>query len=68
MREWVEQFRSSSRETKWFILNWAVYAILIIVSLFYCYWRVFYIHEYEKRLPLSQELPLPNLNTIDSKP
>lgn len=58
MREWIEQFKSSSRETKWFIFNWAVYGLLTILSFVYCYWRIVYLHPYEKP-PKAQELPKP---------
>ncbi len=46
MMQWFEQFLNAKRETKWFILNWALYIILLVVTTLYCYARLDYVRSY----------------------
>lgn len=55
---WISQFIHSSRETKWFFLNWFVYGFLIIVSTLYCYMRLDYVRS--TKPIVSQEMNSPN--------
>ncbi|KAF3361827.1 hypothetical protein PHSC3_001593 [Chlamydiales bacterium STE3] len=47
MLRWFKQFTKAKRETKWFILNWAVYIILLIATTLYCYARLDYVRSYK---------------------
>lgn len=43
MKGLVHQFIGSSRETKWFILNWTFYMFLIVATTIFCYLRLDYV-------------------------
>jgi hypothetical protein len=47
MFKWIQEFFESSRKTKYFALNWAVYGIAIIVSTAYCYGRLDFVRSYK---------------------
>lgn len=47
MWTWIEEFISSTRETKWFLLNWFIYGFLIVVTFLYCYLRLDYVRSYK---------------------
>lgn len=53
--EWFQKFKSSSRQTKWFILNWMIYGFVLIATATYCYMRLDYVRSY-KTLPQTQEM------------
>lgn len=44
--KWLLQFTNASSKTKWFIFNWAIYAIVMIVTTLYCYARLNYVRSY----------------------
>jgi len=52
---WVQQFRGSNRQTKYFILTWIVYMIAIIVSTLYAYVRIDLIKSYDEQGKASIE-------------
>lgn len=54
MMDWFMQFIEAKRETKWFILNWVVYMILLIVTTLYCYARLDYVRSYRANENHSQ--------------
>lgn len=37
---WLYRFSKSTSETKFFILNWAIYGILLILTTLYAYGRL----------------------------
>jgi len=37
IREWGEEFLSSSRRTKYFTLTWVIYTIFLIATAIYCF-------------------------------
>jgi hypothetical protein len=41
--DWISKYREASSQTKYFILNWILYGILIIASTLYCYGRLDYV-------------------------
>jgi hypothetical protein len=47
MMTWISQFIHSSRETKWYFLNWFIYGILIILTTIYCYMRLDFVRSYK---------------------
>lgn len=47
MFRWLYRFTESTKETKWFILNWAVYILLLILTTLYCYGRLDYVRSYK---------------------
>lgn len=52
MLKWYRQFMEADSETKWFVLNWMVYGLLLIVTTVYCYGRLDYVRSY--KVPPSQ--------------
>lgn len=40
MFKWIEQYREANPQTKYFVLNWLIYGIAIIVTTIYCYGRL----------------------------
>lgn len=47
MFQWYRQFKNANSETKWFILNWAVYGLAIIITTVYCYARLDFVRSYK---------------------
>jgi hypothetical protein len=45
--QWIQKFKNSSRQTKWFILNWSIYGTLLIATASYCYMRLDYVRSYK---------------------
>lgn len=45
---WIQKFFSSSRHTKWFILNWIIYGFVIVAATTYCYMRLDYVRTQNK--------------------
>ncbi|QLH37493.1 MAG: hypothetical protein HWD61_03320 [Parachlamydiaceae bacterium] len=43
MFNWIKQYREANPHTKYFILNWALYGLLIIASTLYVYGRLNYV-------------------------
>lgn len=43
MFKWVAQYRGAKPQTKYFILNWFVYGLVIILTTVYCYARLDYV-------------------------
>ncbi len=37
---WIRAYKSSTKETKMFIFQWAIYFFLLIASTIYCYARL----------------------------
>ena len=49
--QWFKQFISTNRQTKYFILNWALYAVILVLTTAYCYARLDYVRSYKKVAP-----------------
>jgi hypothetical protein len=47
MIHWLKSFKEADSQTKYFILNWGVYGIAVIVSTVYCYSRLDYVRSYD---------------------
>lgn len=43
MFKWIQQFRDADPHTRYFIINWALYGILIVASTVYVYARLDYV-------------------------
>lgn len=56
IHSWISAFNEADRETKWFVLNWALYGFIIIVTAIYCYARLDFVRSYEA-LPPASETP-----------
>lgn len=52
--KWIEQYRSASRDTKVFIWNAVLYAVLLIGSTVYCYARIEFVRTYKLEPPTYQ--------------
>jgi len=35
-----EKFRSHDSKTKWFVFNWVIYLLLLVITTIYCYARL----------------------------
>lgn len=46
MLSWIRQFREANAQTKYFILNWILYGLAIILTTLYCYGRLDYVRSY----------------------
>lgn len=55
IQEWFHQFRSSNKQTKYFVLTWIVYVIAIIVSTLYAYLRIDWIESVDQESHSSVE-------------
>lgn len=47
MFQWIKRFRQASGETKFFIFNWLIYGVMLIVTTMYCYGRLDYVRSYK---------------------
>lgn len=54
MMTWIQQFRRANPKTRWFIFNWAIYILLMIVTTIYCYARLDYVRSYALK-PTTEE-------------
>jgi len=41
--KWFEEFKESTKQTKYFILTWVFYGLIIVASLIYSYARIDYV-------------------------
>jgi|GEM_PF-3198861 len=51
---WLRSFYKSSRETKWFVLNWFIYGLAIVATSIYCYARLDFVRSYTVTPPAPQ--------------
>lgn len=47
MFKWVKQYQTASRQTKYFIFNWIIYTLAIIITTVYCYGRLDFVRSYK---------------------
>jgi len=47
MLEWLKRYNEASSQTKYFILNWLVYGLAIIITTVYCFARLNYVRSYQ---------------------
>ncbi|MBA3816592.1 MAG: hypothetical protein H0X29_08760 [Parachlamydiaceae bacterium] len=52
MFKWFEQYQAASKQTKYFILNWIIYGLAIIITTVYCYGRLDFVRSY--KTPLTE--------------
>jgi hypothetical protein len=43
---WLKQYQQASSQTKYFIINWMVYGLAILITTFYCYARLDFVRSY----------------------
>lgn len=58
LKKWISEFSQASSKTKWFIFNWAIYGIVMVVTTLYCYARLNYVRS---KAPPSEQI-------LDSQP
>ncbi len=51
MIQWLRSFVNANKQTKYFVLNWAVYGLAIILTTVYCYARLDYVRSYKTAAP-----------------
>jgi hypothetical protein len=52
MQAWFKRFFNSRSQTKYFVLNWVLYFVLMVVTTAICYARLDFVRGYRK---VSQE-------------
>lgn len=57
MFKWIEEYKEAKSQTKYFILNWLVYGIAIIVTTVYCYARLDFVRSNKTPPSESQQTP-----------
>lgn len=56
MFRWILQYRHAKPQTRYFILNWAFYGVLIVASTIYCYARLDYVRSYRTKSPAVENI------------
>lgn len=51
---WIQKFRDATSETKWFIFNFVVYTLIVIVTTVYCYARLDFVRSGPRPTPQQQ--------------
>jgi len=46
MIRWFHRYYEASRQTKFFIWNWAIYGIALLITTIYCYGRLDFVRSY----------------------
>lgn len=46
MFKWLKEYNDSSSQTKYFVLNWLVYGLAILITTVYCYARLDFVRSY----------------------
>ena len=47
MIKWIRQFNEANAQTKYFVLNWAIYGLAILITTLYCYGRLDFVRSYQ---------------------
>lgn len=47
MFKWLKQYQAASPQTKYFIFNWIIYGLAIIITTVYCYGRLDFVRSYK---------------------
>lgn len=47
MFKWAKRYQVASRQTKYFILNWIIYSLAIIITTVYVYGRLDFVRSYK---------------------
>lgn len=47
MFKWIKWYNEADSQTRFFILNWVVYSIALIITTLYCYGRLDYVRTYQ---------------------
>lgn len=55
MSNWIEEYNESSTKTKWFIFNWAIYGLALLITTLYCYARLDYVRSYRSPAAIRAE-------------
>lgn len=58
MLTWIKQFRSANRQTQYFVLNWLLYGVAIVLTTVYCYGRLDYVRSY-RSTPAESDVEAP---------
>ena len=54
MIKWIKEYIDAYPQTKYFVLNWGIYGLAIIITTVYCYGRLPFV-ENKRKPPPSQE-------------
>lgn len=46
MFKWLKEYNEASSQTKYFVLNWLVYGLALLITTVYCYARLDYVRSY----------------------
>ena len=56
MRKWIEQYRQAKPQTRYFILNWTFYGLMLVATTIYCYARLDYVRSTRTIPPTIREV------------
>lgn len=57
MKNWVANYWKATRQTKFFVWNWIIYGILLILTTAYCYLRLDYVRSYKMPQSTNESHP-----------
>ncbi|MEI8365987.1 MAG: hypothetical protein WCF65_06180 [Parachlamydiaceae bacterium] len=46
MFKWLTSYNKSTTQTKYFVLNWLIYGLALIITTIYCYARMDFVRSY----------------------
>lgn len=55
MIKWLKQYYEASPQTKFFILNWVIYGVAIIITTIYCYARLEFVRSDREAHPTEKQ-------------
>lgn len=58
---WIRQYNQATSQTKYFVLNWLIYGLAILITTIYCYARLDFVRSY--KTPLAHDLEQTALKT-----
>ena len=61
MMRWIDQFRKASSQTKWFILNWFIWGLVLAITTVYAYGRLDFVRSYPTSLNTQPSKERPKL-------
>lgn len=55
MFKWIEEYQQANPQIKFFVINWVIYSIAILVTTVYCYARLDFVRSNRASPPSSVE-------------
>lgn len=55
MLKWLKQYRNATSKTQYFVLNWLIYGLAILITTIYCYARLDFVRSYKTPAAIEAE-------------